>query len=176
MTSSRTSSTTQTFPGRRSSPSTSRCACPTRPRSGHDNASPPQIEKHSKDSQNPISVRAISQTPRTQRWSSVAEQSYKQAGFSKYDDVNGGPMLGYTELVENVDDKGTRSSANGYFGATVDPAKTRLEIWTGLRVSKILFSEEQPPRAIGVQTSAGAVHAKREVVRIATLDTRAPSH
>ena len=86
-------------------------------------------------------------------------------------------MLGYTELVENVDDKGTRSSANGYFGATVDPAKTRLEIWTGPRVSKILFSsEERTPRAIGVQTSAGAVHAKREVVRIATLERNAPKH
>lgn len=85
-------------------------------------------------------------------------------------------MLGYSELAESVDPEGNRSSANEYIRkfkqhmVQEKSSKGRLEIWTALKVEKVITECAQDKegravnRCVGVQTSFGVIRARKEVV------------
>ncbi|KAF9495233.1 FAD/NAD(P)-binding domain-containing protein [Pleurotus eryngii] len=94
------------------------------------------------------------------------------------DDTHGTPKtseaLGVREQV--------RSTALKYFEDVVDPlllsqdttyasspapatpARGRFEVWTSLRVERVVFDEVEAEKAVGVQTRFGVVRARREVI------------
>lgn len=125
--------------------------------------------------ENRVPIRLISSTKRPHTWSSIAAASLKEAGFERINNLNGkdGGMLGYGGMWENIDDKG-RATACRYFetlqgdaDVDADAGKGRLEIWTSLRVDRVIFEDvdsEERPKAVGVMTPLGRISANREVV------------
>lgn len=134
-----------------------------------------QVEAWSRPS-NPISVRTISQAQRSNPWSEIAATSYEQSGHQRLDSINDGNMLGYSELAESVDSEGNRSSANEYIRQYKQhmvhegPSRGRLEIWTALKVEKVIVESIQDAvggtflKCTGVKTRFGVIRARKEVV------------